>query len=138
MAYDICKESSDIEYYIDRRAGRRLNYVTDTASLLQVPANKPLYYLHAIETKKACELLISIAALDSVRGVDIAGFTASQAEVFYLSPCKKYTVFYQSADRWKALSFGAEKATERLTRVSLQDTAINPRTIVISDMVMPQ
>ncbi len=138
VAYDICKESSDIEYYIDRRAGRRLNYVTDTASLLQVPANKPLYYLHAIETKKACELLISIAALDSVRGVDIAGFTASQAEVFYLSPCKKYTVFYQSADRWKALSFGAEKATERLTRVSLQDTAINPRTIVISDMVMPQ
>ena len=137
VAYDICKETLDMEYYIDRRAGRHLQYITDSSGLANVPDGKPLYYLHAIETKKACELLISIAPLDSVHGVDPSEFTSTQAEVFYLSPCKKYTVFYQSANRWKAVSFGAEKVTERLTRVSLQDTAINPRTIVVSDMVMP-
>lgn len=137
VAYDICKETSDLEYYIDRRAGRHLHYVSDTASLARVPANKPLYYLHAIETKKACELLISIARVDSVRSTNPSDLTASQAEVFYYSPCKKYTVFYQSAGQWKAVPFGAEDLTKRLTQVSLEDSALNPRTIVISDMIMP-
>ena len=136
-AYEISKMANDLEHYIDLRAGRRFNYVTDTADLAQALTGKPLYYVHAIETKKACETLIAFARIDSTGNGDPNGLTASGAEVFYYSPCKEYTVFYQSAGEWKYRSYAAENPTMRLTQVSLSDSAINPRSIVISDMTMP-
>ena len=137
FAYDVSK-GGDLENYINRRAGRSFHYVTDSTGLAGVPADKPLYYLHAIETKKACELLVSISLLDSVRSANPADLTASHADVFYLSPCKKYTVFYQAGGIWKALPYDSMKYNMRLTQVSLADSAISPRTIIISDMVLPQ
>lgn len=137
VAYDISKQAPDIEYYINLRSGRNFQYVTDTNELEMVSSSQPLYYIHAIETKKACELLVSISLLDSTRSSHLEDLTASDAEVFYYSPCKKYIVFYQSANQWRAIPYGAEKNNLRLTHVSLSDSAINPRTIVISNMIMP-
>lgn len=138
MAYDISKGGSDLEYYIDRRAGRRFHYANDSADLAAVPADKPLYYIHAVETKKACELLVSFARLDSTRSVNTADLVATQADLFYYSPAKKYTVFYQAGGQWKAVPFDACNGNERLTCTSLADSAINPRSIVISNMILPQ
>lgn len=138
QAYDISKESMNMEYYIDNRAGRQFNYVTDSADLATVPANRPLYYVHAIETKKACELLIAFAKLDSVRSSCRDSLHATEADVFYYSPCKKYTVFYQAAGVWKSVSYDAGSHNKKLTQTTLADSAISPNTIVVSDMVLPQ
>ena len=138
VAYDICKDSYDLEHYISRRASRIFHYVIDSAEVAQVPADQPLYYLHAVETKKACELLVSFALLDTVRSANLADLAATQAEVFYLSPAKKYTLFYRSAGCWKALPYDSGSTKIRLTQVSLQDTAIDPRSIVVSNMLLSQ
>ncbi len=135
---DISK-SKDLEYYIDMRAGRELNYV-DADKLSQVPATTPLYYLHAIETKKACELLISISKLDTTRSNQPDSLRATQSEVFYYSPAKRYTVFYKNGAQWKHIKYWDEDDRQRtlLTHVSINDTAINPRMIMISDMIVPE
>lgn len=138
FAHDISKWSMEIEDYINRRAGRQFKYITDLNDLAQLPADRPLYYLHAIETKKACELLISIARLDTVRSNQPDDLRATEAEIFFYSPCKRYTLFYQSASQWKPIPYSAEDINAPATRFHLQDTAINPRTIVVSNMTLPQ
>lgn len=127
----------DIEEYIDLRAGRKLKYIKSNA-FAQLPNSVPIYYIHAIETKKAGELLMSFSRLDSIRSNDLGSLRAIQADVFYYSPTKQYTVFYQSADNWKKVSYEAESLKQKLTQVCITDTAINPRTIVISDMILPE
>jgi len=62
---------------------------------------------------------------------------ATEADIFYYSPTKRYTIFYQSNGDWKKSQYWAEKQTIKLTHTHIEDTAINPRTIVISDMTIP-
>ena len=125
----------EIEDYIDLRAKRRYKYVKSDA-LEQVPDSLPSYYIHAVETTKACELLISFSKLNKSYDSDLP--YAVESDIFYYSPAKQYTVFYQSDGKWKHISYKAESEKQRLTHISITDTAINPRTIVISDMILPE
>ena len=117
-ANDICKETTDIERYINKCAGRCFNYITDPNDLKQFEQNTPLYYVHAVETKRNCELLISISPIDSILSLDSMQFSSSQSDVFYLSATKMYTVFYQSQGTWKATTNGYEHCRKRLTQLS--------------------
>ncbi len=129
-------QGQELEYYINLRAGRNFKYVAKN-DMLQVPASTPLYYIHASESKKNCEILISISKLDSTRNNCPDSLFAIQSDIFYYSPTKRYTVFYKSKDHWKHISYWDERQKERLTHVLVNDTAINPRMIVISDMTIP-
>ena len=135
VAYDVAKNSYELESYINRRAGRVFRYAVDSLSLSRFDAGEHFYYLHAVETKKGCELLVSLSPVDSLPCRDSIRVVACQSDVFYLSPCKNYTLFYQQADTWKAVPFNATSRNQRLTHSHINDTAINPKTNVISNMV---
>lgn len=138
QANDICKESRNLENYIDKSTGKCFNYASDIEDLRNLAPNAPLYYIHAVETKKNCELLISISAIDSILSLDSMQFSSSQTDVFYLSATKMYTVFYQAQGTWKAVPNGYEHCIDRLTELHISDSAIDPRSIVISDMAIAQ
>ena len=136
VAYDISKGSA-LGKYINMRAGRTFSYLESTDQIGTLPSDKPLYYLHAAETKKACELLISLARVEGNTCRQPDSLLSQQAEVYYLSPTKDYTLFYEAGTSWKALPYAADNRRQRLTHITLQDSAINPRAIYISDMQMP-
>lgn len=136
VAHEISK-GYEFEHYINTKFRNNFNYVIQKSELEQIPSTTPLYYLHAIETKKVGELLISFAKLDSTRSNKLDTLRATEADIFYYSPTKRYTIFYQSNGDWKKSQYWAEKQTIKLTHTHIEDTAINPRTIVISDMTIP-
>jgi len=137
VANDISK-GPELGKYINMRAGRSFHFASTIDELVQMPANAPVYYLHAAQSQKAGDLLVAIAALDAQTPLRPDSLTASHVESYYYSPSKQYTLFYQAAGTWKALPFAAERHIERITHIALSDSAINPRSLLISNMILPQ
>ena len=137
VAYNVCHPTQSLEEIINRRAGRSFLYLTESEQMAQVPADKPLYYVHALETKKGCELMVSISPVTSDHTMAPETLISTSADVFYYSPTKRYSVFYRNDSCWKAVPYNAPSATMRLTHLSLADSAIDPRTVLISNMELP-
>lgn len=124
-------QTQDIEFYIMRCAGRNLNLACDSAVLSSkrvASPEAPVYYMHAQCSPKNGDMLMAIARMDSTCSA------ASVADVFYMSPAKNYTVVYRSADGWQTKTVSAGRR-ERLTSCRLEDAGIDPRSIIVSNMV---
>lgn len=132
IAFGCSYRTNDIEHYLNLRAGRWLNMACDSADLATMRENNPdapVYYLHAQCAPKGGDMLLAFALMDSTCT------TATEADVFYLSPAKRYTVFYRCGETWQSKQVNASN-NEKLTYCHIAAEAIEPRSIMTSIMTV--
>lgn len=135
-AYFICEGTNDIENYISLRAGRKFQYAIDSAQLadrLAENPDQPLVLVNAIASKKYNELLVSLSLYECV---DTLGTrTLNRAQLYYLSPAKQFTLFYQADSLWHSLPVAAEHPRHKVTPILIEAPNIDPTSFYISDML---
>ncbi len=134
VSSSICLGTPYLEQYIDMRAHRHFNYASTPEALAELPEDAPLYYLHACETRKAGELLITISPVNIPHSAD--SLTCQTSDIFYMSPTKEYMVFYRTDSTWRSQTFLTEDKRQRATHLTLSGKNIDPASIVISNMMI--
>lgn len=121
----ICESNNNLENYINLRAGRKFRYACDSVTLNQKRTespSSPCYVLGARETKKANELLVSVA-------------DSTEATCFYLSPTKSFNLFYKDGDMWRKEKVTANNRHRKVTQVRIEGAAVDPESFYISNMM---
>lgn len=127
----------DMEGYINLRAGRNFYALTDWTDIERYKAkdpDAPVFFFHAVAAQKTGDIVIAVSQIDEGSLSDTVALTTSRTDVFYLSPAKRYTVFYRAADGLCSESFDAGNTRQRLTHLELQAAGIVPTSILISNM----
>ena len=130
MAFLCSYQTHDIEHYINLRAGRVVSTTDDTNTLVersQLAPDAPVYYLHAQCSPKGADMLVAMARLDSTLT------TATEADVFYLSPAKSFDVYYCADGQWHRQPVRVGRR-QRLAQCHIEVDGIDPRSIVASNM----
>ena len=135
-SFDIANNTEDIEDLINLRAKPQLQCTykyDELQEMHRANPDAPVYFLTALATQRAGEMLAVVAAVDSLPD-DPADARTSHADLFYLSPEKRFTVVYSSASGTHC--FGVEAPPrEALSRCSIDGEDINPWEIFVSNMV---
>ncbi len=131
---EICKETSNIEDYIDRVSGRSFKYESDIEAFANADSNVSRYYIHSVESKKGDGLLLSLSKIDIVSVADGKAFAATNTDVFYYSCQNPARLKYKSSGSWKTVEQGFEKTSNgKVYHLKIQDEEIDPRMMAVGD-----
>ncbi|MBP5663893.1 MAG: hypothetical protein J6X16_06455, partial [Bacteroidales bacterium] len=100
------------------------------------------YFIQAVESQKNNELLLVFSHIYQIDSTNILKSLADDADIFYYSPTKNYTLFYTlgfqtDSVRTKSISVNSSNPHQKLTRVHLQEQGLSPFNFNISDMITP-
>lgn len=139
----ICSGSYDFENMISRIAGKKLHYSQtwdDLQSVAKANPERPVYFIQTSESKKYGELLMAFSHITRL-GDNVANSMADHADVFYYSPTKDYTLFYNvttgTESQYKAVNVVSKDKHKKLTHVCLNVANMNPLGFSISNIVVP-
>lgn len=134
------ESQKDIEGYINIRAKRNIfasaswDQVTNQKSL---SPSSPVYYVHAAANPKGNDLLIAVSRLDDTTIASTDSVTTSKCHVFYLSPSKHFTLFYQADGGLHSLDYQSDDIKKPLCHVVISCDGIKPNSITVSNMILP-
>ena len=97
LGFSICNNTFDLEKNINWRAGKNFSFSQDLQTLFNDLTSKqeaPLYFIQAVENQKNNELLVVFSHISQIDSTNILKSLSDDADIFYYSPTKNYTLFY--------------------------------------------
>lgn len=145
LGFSICNNTFDLEKNINWRAGKNFSFSQDLQTLFNDLTSKqeaPLYFIQAVENQKNNELLVVFSHISQIDSTNILKSMSDDADIFYYSPTKNYTLFYTlgfqtDSVRIKSISVNSSDPHQKLTHVHLQEQGMSPFNFNISDMITP-
>lgn len=145
LGFSICNNTFDLEKNINWRAGKNFSFSQDLQTLFNDLTSKqeaPLYFIQAVENQKNNELLVVFSHISQIDSTNILKSLSDDADIFYYSPTKNYTLFYTlgfqtDSVRIKSISVNSSDPHQKLTHVHLQEQGMSPFNFNISDMITP-
>lgn len=145
LGFSICDNTFDFEKNINWRAGKNFNFSQDLQTLfedLTTNPDAPLYFIQAVENQKNNELLIVFSHISQIDSTNILKSQADDADIFYYSPTKNYTLFYTldfqtDSVRINSVSVNNSNPHQKLTHVHLQEQGMSPFNFNISNLLTP-
>ena len=137
--------TKDFEDHIKLRAGKKFNFTRNQQKLfdnLTTNPDAPIYFIQSTETQKNNEFLIVFSHICHVDSTNILKSLADEADVFYYSPTKNYTLFYTldfltDSVRTKSININHGNPHHKVTHVHLQEKGLSPFNFNISNMITP-
>jgi len=134
-----------LEKNINWRANKDYQFAQNYQGLFDKMADypdAPLYFIQAVESQKNNELLLVFSHIYQIDSTNILKSLADDADIFYYSPTKNYTLFYTlgfqtDSVRTKSISVNSSDPHQKLTHVHLQEQGMSPFNFNISDMITP-
>ena len=101
-----------------------------------------MYFIQAVESQKNNELLVVFSHICQIDSTNILKSLADDADIFYYSPTKNYTLFYTldfqtDSARIKSISVNNSNPHQKLTHVHLQEQGMSPFNFNISNLMTP-
>lgn len=145
LGFSICDNTYDFEKNINWRANKDYQFAQNYQGLFDKMADypdAPMYFIQAVESQKNNELLLVFSHIYQIDSTNILKSLADDADIFYYSPTKNYTLFYTlgfqtDSVRTKSISVNSSNPHQKLTRVHLQEQGLSPFNFNISDMITP-
>lgn len=145
LVNSISDNTKDFEDNIKLRAGKKFNFTRNQQKLfdnLTTNPDAPLYFIQSTETQKNNEFLIVFSHICQIDSTNILKSFADEADVFYYSPTKNYTLFYTldfltDSVRTKSININHGNPHHKVTHVHLQEKGLSPFNFNISNMITP-
>ncbi len=142
---DATVSSNDYRYLIQRVANRYYKIAFNQEELMQCYAESsdcPLYFIQTTESEKQGEFLMAFSHITALDTSNILYAKADEADVFYYSPTKDFTLCYNlyaktDSARIKAITILSATKHEKLTHINIQEPGMNPFGFCISNMLIP-
>lgn len=127
----------EMEDYINLRAKRNFSASAEWEKIKtqkeQAP-ERPVYYVHAAASQKNGDILVAIANItDSILTIPDS-LIASNADVFYYSPTKQFTLFYAANDSIQSITYYSDDVHRPLSHIKIQSDGIIPSSITVSNI----
>ena len=145
LGFSICNNTEDFEKNINWRANKSYHFSRDYQELVNDMANEPdapLYFIQAVESQKNNELLLVFSHIYQIDSTNILKSLADDADIFYYSPTKNYTLFYTldfrtDSVRINSINVSNSNPHQKLTHVHLQEQGMSPFNFNISNLLTP-
>ncbi|MBR4536963.1 MAG: hypothetical protein IKO62_10000 [Bacteroidales bacterium] len=145
LGFSICDNTYDFEKNINWRAGKNFSFSQDLQTLFNDLTSKqeaPLYFIQAVASQKNNELLLVFSHIYQIDSTNILKSLADDADIFYYSPTKNYTLFYTlgfqtDSVRINSINVSNSNPHQKLTHVHLQEQGMSPFNFNISNLLTP-
>lgn len=145
LGFSICDNTYDFEKNINWRANKDYQFAQNYQGLFDKMADypdAPLYFIQAVESQKHNELLLVFSHIYQIDSTNILKSLADDADIFYYSPTKNYTLFYTlgfqtDSVRINSINVNNSDLHQKLTHVHLQKQGMSPFNFNISNLLTP-